>query len=192
MHMINKLFFVSLLPVTLSFPLLQSAQAATSSTTAFTATIVGGACDISAPPTVSVNSGTAIASEDIAAGTGPEAPFNLTLSGCKGYGLVPSITLEGDVTDTSGMPLFLSNTSTTKGYGILLTTAGNTNFKMNDNLAANMKITAENKTWATTMASSLDGTIPVIASVSCGNCAADADIQGGELKASVSFKFEYN
>lgn len=192
MHLIKKLFFVFSLPGALVFTLLQSAQAATSATTAFTATIVGGACNISAPPTVSVNSGAVIASEDIAAGTGPEAPFNLTLSGCKGYGLVPSITLEGDVSNTSGKPLFLSNTSTTKGYGILLTTKGNTNFKMSDNLAADMKITAENKTWATTMASSLNGTIPVIASVSCGDCAADADIQGGELKATVAFKFEYN
>lgn len=189
---IRKSVFIFLLPV-LTGTAVHSAVAATSASTEFKATIVGGACDISAPATVSVNSGAVIPSEDIIAGNSPEESFDLTLSGCKGYGLTPVITLEGDVDGTSGIPLFLTNTSSTKGYGILLTFAGNSNFKANTNLAADLKLTAAaNKTWSTTMASVLNGKIPLKAAVSCGSCAADADIQGGELKANVTFKFAYN
>lgn len=191
MSSIRKSVFIFLLTV-LAGTTTHSAVAATSASTEFKATIVGGACDISVPATVSVNKGAVIPSEDIIAGNSPEESFDLTLSGCKGYGLTPVITLEGDVDNTSGMPLFLTNTSSTKGYGILLAFAGNSNFKASTNLAADLKLSAADKTWSTTMTSVLNGKIPLKASVSCGNCAADADIQGGELKANVTFKFAYN
>lgn len=192
MLLIRKPVFAFLLPVMMSMTAANSAVAATSASTEFKATIVGGTCDITVPATVSVNKGAVIPSEDIIAGNSPVEPFNLKLAGCKGYGLTPEITLEGDVDNTSGMPLFLTNTSSTKGYGILLTFAGNSNFKASTNLAADLKLAAANKTWSTTMASVLNGNIPLKAAVSCGNCAADADIQGGELKANVTFKFAYN
>lgn len=192
MLFIRKPVFVFLLPVMMSMTAANGAVAATSASTEFKATIVGGACDITVPTTVSVNKGAVIPSEDIIAGNSPAEPFNLRLAGCKGYGLTPEITLEGDVDNTSGMPLFLTNTSSTKGYGILLTFAGNSNFKASTNLAADLKLAAANKTRSTTMASVLNGDIPLNAAVSCGSCAADADIQGGELKANVTFKFAYN
>ena len=192
MSFIRKPVFAFLLPVVISVTATNCAVAATSASTEFKATIVGGACDISAPATVSVNKGAVIQSEDIIAGNSPEESFDLTLSGCKGYGLTPMITLEGDVDNISGTPLFLTNTSSTKGYGILLTFGGNSNFKANTNLAADLKLSAADKTWSTTGTSVLNGKIPLKAAVSCGNCAADTDIQGGELKANVTFKFAYN
>lgn len=192
MLFIRKSVFSFLLPVMMSMTASNYAIAATSASTEFKATIVGGACDISVPATVSVNKGAVIPSEDIILGNSPVESFDLTLSGCKGYGLTPVITLEGDVDKTFGKPLFLTNTSSTKGYGILLTFDGNSNFKASTNLAADLKLSAVDKTWSTTNISVLNGTIPLKAAVSCGNCATDADIQGGELKANVTFNFEYN
>lgn len=191
MLFIRKPIFVFLLPV-ISLTAANCAVAATSASTEFTATIVGGTCDITVPATVSINKGAVLPSEDIIAGNSPVESFDLKLAGCKGYGLTPEITLEGDVDNASGMPLFLTNTSSTKGYGILLAFDGNSNFKASTNLAADLKLAAASKTWSTTMASVLNGNIPLKAAVSCGSCAADADIQGGELKANVTFKFAYN
>ncbi|HEY3983373.1 fimbrial protein [Cedecea sp.] len=192
MQYIRKSIHTFLLPATLSIVLTNTSQAATSASTEFKATVVGGTCDISAPATVSINKGAVIPSEDIIAGNSPVEKFNIKLSGCKGYGLTPSISLEGNVVDISGTKLFLTNTSTTKGYGILLTFDGDANFKANNNLASNMKLTATNKIWSTTMASTLNGDIPLKAAVSCGSCSTDADIQGGELQTNVTFNFVYN
>ncbi|MEM7863060.1 fimbrial-like protein [Morganella morganii] len=192
MSFIVKLAFSLFIPAMIFIISIQKAQAATSASTEFKATIVGGSCDISAPATVPINKGVVIPSEDIIGGNSPVEVFELTLSNCKGYGLTPVITLEGDVDSTSGIPLFLANTSSTKGFGILVTFDGNSNFKENKNLAKDKKITASNKAWSTTIASVLNGTIPLNASVSCGNCATEAEIQGGELKANITFNFSYN
>ncbi|EBW1331273.1 fimbrial-like protein, partial [Salmonella enterica subsp. enterica serovar Enteritidis] len=118
--------------------------------------------------------------------------FDLTILGCKGYGLTPSITLEGDTDSASGEALFVSPGSTSTGYGILLSTAGNTNFEGSDNLATDKKITAlTTKEWNKTFASTLNGTIPLKATVSCGTCTAN-NLQGGELTASLTFNFFYH
>lgn len=190
---IKKMLHLALIPMTLSlFIMGQLAFAADTARTEFKAIIVGGACDITVKSTVIINNGDPIPSEDISMGNSSEEDFNLILAGCNGYGLTPSITLEGDVVNDSGKELFVSTTSTTKGYGILLSTLGNLNFKANDNLAANKQISAQDKAWDSTMASTLNGTIPLKASVSCGDCIAGPELQGGELAATVTFKFIYN
>nr|WP_314266662.1 fimbrial protein [uncultured Moellerella sp.] len=190
---IKKMLHLALIPMILSlFIMGQLAFAADTATTEFKATIVGGTCDITVPSTVIINNGDPIPSEDISMGNSNEEDFNLILAGCNGYGLTPSITLEGDVVNDSGKDLFVSTTSTTKGYGILLSTLGNLNFKANENLATNKQISAQDKAWDSTMASTLNGTIPLKASVSCGDCIAGPELQGGELAATVTFKFIYN
>ncbi|MGG4610033.1 fimbrial protein [Providencia sp. Me31A] len=192
MSLFRKITFAFGLPIMMSIATTNSAMAAANNFTEFRAKIVGGSCDISAPPTVSVNKGATIQSDLIIAGNSPVEPLELTISGCKGYGLTPVITLEGNVDRATGKPLFLAPSSSTKGYGILLTFDGNDNFKASTNLAEDMKLTAADKPWSTTMASELNGKVTLNTAVSCGNCAAIADIQGGELKANVTFKFAYN
>ncbi|MGY2798982.1 type 1 fimbria pilin [Ewingella americana] len=192
MQFLKKSIYSYLLPMIFSITVANTSLAATSASTEFKATVVGGSCDITAPATVSINKGAVISSEDIIAGRSPVEGFNLTLSGCKGYGLTPAIALEGKVEDISGTKLFIANTSTTKGYGVLLTFDGNTNFKPNNNLAANKKLTSTDKNWSNTMASTLNGDILLKAAVSCGSCKVDSDIQGGELQTNVTFDFVYN
>ena len=169
----------------------QSAMAATSAKTTFNASIVGGGCQITAPPTVAIHNGDLIPAEDITTTSDISETFDLTILGCKGYGLTPSITIEGDTDNTSGKDLFVGTGSTSTGYGILLSTAGNTNFDSSENLATDKKITAKTKEWNKTSASTLNGTLPLKAMVSCGDCTAN-DLQGGELTASVTFNFFYN
>ncbi|VEB63010.1 P pilus assembly protein, pilin FimA [Providencia rustigianii] len=156
------------------------------------ASIVGGGCQITAPSTVSIRNGDLIPAEEITTTSDISEPFDITILGCKGYGLTPSITIEGDSDSTSGKDLFVSTGSTSTGYGILLSTEGNTNFTANDNLATDKKITAlATKEWSKTFANTLDGKIPLKAAVSCGTCTAN-DLQGGELTASLTFNFFYN
>lgn len=170
----------------------QSAMAATSATTKISASIVGGGCQITAPATVAIRNGDLIPAEDITTTSDISETFDLTILGCKGYGLTPSITIEGDTDSVSGEALFVSTGTTSTGYGILLSTDGNGNFNKSDNLATDKKITALATTeWSKTFASTLDGTIPLKATVSCGNCTAN-NLQGGELTASVTFNFFYN
>jgi type 1 fimbria pilin len=169
----------------------QSAIAATTATTKISASIVGGGCQITAPSSVAIRNGDLIPAEDITTSDISET-FDLTILGCKGYGLTPSITIEGDTDSASGEDLFVSTGSTSTGYGILLSTAGNTNFEGSDNLATDKKITAQTTTeWDKTFANTLDGTIPLKATVSCGGCTA-SNLQGGELTASLTFNFFYN
>ncbi|HHR5902732.1 TPA: fimbrial protein, partial [Providencia alcalifaciens] len=80
----------------------QSAMAATSAKTIFNASIVGGGCQITAPPTVAIHNGELIPAEDITTTSDISETFDLTILGCKGYGLTPSITVEGDTDNASG------------------------------------------------------------------------------------------
>lgn len=164
--------------------------AATTASTNITANIVGGSCDIAAPATVAIMNGDPIPAENITTSSTISGDFDLTLSGCQGFGLTPAITIEGDVEDESGTDLFVSSSSTSLGYGILLSTAGNTNFQPSTNLATSKNITAVTKSWGTTVASSLNGTLPLKATVSCGTCTSTS-LQGGTLNASLTFEFLY-
>lgn len=169
----------------------QSAIAATTATTKISAAIVGGGCQITAPSSVSIRNGELIPAEEITTTSDISETFDLTILGCKGYGLTPSITVEGDSDGASGENLFVSTGSTSTGYGILLSTDGSSNFSPSDNLATDKKITAQTKEWDKTYAATLNGKIPLKATVSCGTCTAN-DLQGGELTASLTFNFFYN
>lgn len=170
----------------------QSAMAATTATTKISASIVGGGCQITVKPNVAIRDGDLIPAEDITSESDISETFDLTILGCKGYGLTPSITIEGDTDSTSGKDLFVSPNSSSTGYGILLSTEGSSNFNQSDNLATDKKITAQTTTeWDKTFANTLDGTIPLKATVSCGDCTA-SNLQGGELTASLTFNFFYN
>ncbi|WP_430247759.1 fimbrial-like protein [Providencia sp. PAZ2] len=193
MTLTQKSLYSLLIPTALyAASLGQSAIAATSATTKISASIVGGGCQITAPSTVSIRNGDLIPAEEITTTSDISETFDLTILGCKGYGLTPSITIEGETANASGEDLFVSTSSTSTGYGILLSTDGNSNFNQSDNLATNKEITALVTTeWNKTFASTLDGTIPLKATVSCGTCAAN-NLQGGELTASLTFNFIYH
>lgn len=192
MTLTKKSFYLLLIPtVFCATGLGQSAMAAITATTKISASIVGGSCQITAPSTVKIHNGGLIPAEDITTNSDISETFDLTIEDCKGYGLTPSITIQGDTDDASGEQLFVSTGSTSTGYGILLSTAGNANFNRNDNLVKDKTITAQNKAWNKTFASTLNGTIPLKATVSCGSCIANK-LQGGELTASVTFTFFYN
>ncbi|EMI5489922.1 type 1 fimbrial protein [Providencia stuartii] len=166
----------------------QGAFADTTAKTTISAHIVGGSCDISVPATVAFGE---IQAADITSTSDISKPFDLTLTGCNGYGLTPSITVSGNVDQTSGADLFVTTAATTSnGYSILLSTEGNTNFDKNDNLATNKVIKALGNDWNTKMAETLNGTIPLKAVVSCGDCVANT-LQGGELSAAITFNFAY-
>ncbi|HEM8878573.1 TPA: fimbrial-like protein [Providencia stuartii] len=163
------------------------AIAAQTTTTTITASIVGGACDISVPPSVPFGEVQAV---DIINENGISEMFDIKLDACNGYGLTPSIKVTGDIDSSSGEDLFITPTSTSQGYGVLLSTAGNTYFAQNDNLAKNDTISAKGNDWNTKFASVLDGTIPMKATLSCGEC-VDTKLKGGALNASITFSFLY-
>ncbi|HAT1515436.1 TPA: fimbrial protein [Morganella morganii] len=169
-------------------------QAATSASTEFTATIAyEGACAITTSTGVVIfNNGDAVLPSQI---EGHEAAaqqtFELTLSDCHGFGVTPKITLAGLSNTDTGMALYLDTAaSTTTGYGILLATDGNDNFASNTNLAAN-KVISVNSKWNTqTDLTTLNGSIPLTATLSCGKC-SQARI-GGDLVANITFEFQYD
>ncbi|WP_226890339.1 hypothetical protein [Providencia alcalifaciens] len=88
---------------------------------------------------MAIHNGDLIPAEDITTTSDISETFDLTILGCKGYGLTPSITVEGDTNNASGKDLFVGTGSTSTGYGILLSTDGNSNFNKSDNLATDKK-----------------------------------------------------
>ena len=152
-----------------------------------------GACDISVPATVIFNNGDDILPSQIEAGnTAAKKTFDLTLANCQGVGVTPKIIVAGTSTTDYGEGLFLDTVgSTSVGYGILLQTDGNAAFKKNLNLAASKKISAIDGWNTGTSLTTINGIIPMTAVLSCGNCTTDGRI-GGELKANVTFDFQYD
>ncbi len=189
----KKLLYSLLIPTILYVAgLWQFAMAASTATTEIRAIIVGGGCQITVKPNVDIRNGALIPAGDITENSDISETFDLSLKDCKGYGLTPSITIEGETASISEKELFVNSNSTSKGYGILLSTEGNDNFNKSDDLVKDKKITAlTTKVWSETFASTLDGTIPLKATVSCGKCNAN-NLQGGELIASLTFNFVYN
>lgn len=159
----------------------------------FTAIFVGGSCEISAPANVVFNNGNAISPVDIEQKTvATNESFNLTLSNCAGWGLTPAIKVSGSKTSDFGESLFRNagGPVDANGYGVLLQTAGNKTFNSNLNLAANGIILAKND-WSTeSQLSSIDTTIPIVASLRCGDCNYPGR-QDGEFRATVTFDFVY-
>ncbi|HHR6130779.1 TPA: fimbrial protein [Providencia alcalifaciens] len=152
-----------------------------------------GACEISFPNEVIFNHGEPILPSAIEAQlpVTTEA-FNLTLTKCQGFGLTPKITLVGESTTAYGDAMFLDPVgSTATGYGILLKFQGNEYFQQNDDLAANKEILAIENWDIKTPLSLLNGTLPIKAILSCGNCNKEERV-GGDLKANVTFDFQYD
>ncbi len=158
----------------------------------FSAVFVGGGCDISTSDAeIIFGGGDPIMPSDIISSP-PQASFNLTLSSCSGYGLTPKINVAGESTTLFGPALFRSSAdSASDGYGILLATAGNESFSENTNLAASKVITAKSWDTGTTLSSStLDTTLPVTATLTCGDCTYSR--RSGDLIATVTFDFVYD
>lgn len=158
----------------------------------FTANIAyEGACDIDVNPVVFNNAEPILPSQIEAKDPVTKQPFDLTLSGCKGIGLTPKITISGSSNTDLGEALFLDAVdSTAVGYGILLETNGNTAFQENLNLAANKEIIAVEDWDKYTKLDSINGKLPMMATLTCGDCSVEERI-GGELKANVTFNFKY-
>lgn len=163
-----------------------------SSTFNFTATFVGGSCEISAPGSIQFNSDTALLSSEIEQQVAATTErFDLTLTKCAGWGLTPAIKVSGKTTTDFGSALFRDalGERDSNGYGVLLKTAGNASFDLNNNLAANGVIPAKN--WsANNQLNAIDTTLPMVATLTCGDCNY-AGRQGGEFKATVTFDFVY-
>lgn len=157
----------------------------------FVATFYGGGCDITAPATVTFNQGI-VAQADIP-GEQQRSDVMLNLSNCQGYFMKPNITITGETQSINGKTLFANNNSTTTGYGILLTTAGNTQFSANGDIATNKVITT--KTWPETgsdSVGSLNGDLLLNAILSCGSCLPASNLRGGVLTSNLTFTFMYN
>lgn len=157
----------------------------------FTATFYGGGCDITAPATVTFNQGI-VPQADIP-GEQQRSDVMLNLSNCQGYFMTPSITITGETQPINGKTLFVNSSSTTTGYGILLTTAGNTAFSTNSNLASDKVITT--KTWpvnGSDSVASLNGDLLLNAILSCGSCLPATSLRGGVLTSNLTFTFMYN
>lgn len=179
---------------TMLFLSLSAAQAGSNSQVInFNATFYGGSCEVTAPPELPFADGAPVADDSIP-GDKRFRQFNVTLSGCKGYFMAPKLSVSGyTITGSGGTLLFADAESTTKGYGIRLATDGNTRFEANSNTAANGLIKAKN--WPAAgndTVATLDGPLEFKGYLSCGTCTPASGLQGGKLKATVTFAFLYD
>lgn len=179
---------------TMLFLSLSAAQAGSNSQVInFNATFYGGSCEVTAPPELPFADGAPVADDSIP-GDKRFRQFNVTLSGCKGYFMAPKLSVSGNtITGSGGTLLFADAASTTKGYGIRLATDGNTRFEANSNTAANGLIKAKN--WPAAgndTVATLDGPLEFKGYLSCGTCTPASGLQGGKLKATVTFAFLYD
>lgn len=162
-----------------------------SGTINFSATFVGGSCEVDVPALVEFNGGNALLSAIIEK-TPPTENFELKLDNCSGWGGTPSIKVRGDSTNNFGDELFRDNSLGNKdsnGYGVLLKTTGNTVFAANTNIAKNKLISA--KSWvATTQLNTIANVLPMTATLSCSDCNY-LGRQGGKFNATVTFDFIY-
>lgn len=168
------------------------AATASSGTTNFTVTFGGGTCAMSASVSEIIFGGGELIAPSEIVNNPPQANFQLSLSQCSGLGLTPKIKISGQSTTLFGPALFRSPVpeSASDGYGILLSTSGNTSFNANQNLAETKLITAKN--WSSNnQLSDIDASIPLTATLTCGNCNYSGR-RSGDLIASVTFDFVYD
>lgn len=152
----------------------------------FSATLVGGSCQISANQT-SFTFPLVSSSTVIAAGTDGIDPqlFSISFSGCDGWG-APKVQIKGN-TFTSGIPLFRNESAASdysKGYGVRLIQQGKTAAIGNmDKVVAGVPDQEF---------SSLNGQeLNFEARLSCGNCTPGPSLSGGNMNATVTFQFIY-
>ncbi|WP_369308789.1 fimbrial-like protein [Providencia rettgeri] len=192
--MIRKFSFFSVI-VGLLFPVGELQAGSTSTTLSFSAFFYGGSCDVKVPSTITYNNGAPLP-DDAIPNNKQNSQFTLTLSGCQGYFLTPRIAVQGNTfTADNNEQLYADASSTTKGYGIRLSTPGNAVFNANDNTAklGNEVITI--KTWpsaGTSDVARLNSALNFNAVLACGTCTASDNLQNGELTATVTFSFLYD
>lgn len=164
----------------------------------FQAVYTSATCSISVPSSVAFNQGeyeagipsTAIQGENI------QQSFNISFTECKDTSAtpgMPKITVTGNVVTLNGMKLFSDNTGAegqATGYGVRLSSPGNTLFNSANNLADNNIISA---TQGTTVVSLNNQQLPVKAVLSCGsdNCSDITPRNGGTFTANVIFRLSY-
>ncbi len=182
--------------VGLLFPIgeVQAAESA-STTVSFSAFFYGGSCEVTVPPTVTYNNGAPLLDTTIP-NNQPSSQFPLKLSGCKGYFLTPRIVVKGNTFMADNQEqLYADTTSTTRGYGIKLSTLGNTIFNANDNTAKPGNEVITIKTWTsdgTSDVERLNSTLDFNAVLACGTCTEGDNLQNGELIATITFSFLYD
>ncbi len=170
------------------FALTTSVYAGSSSTTVnFSATLVGGSCQISVDrPSITfspLSSSTVIA----AGGDGIDPQlFSMTFSDCSGWGLTPKVQIKGN-TFTSGIPLFRNDNAASdysQGYGVKLVQQGQ--------MAAIANMDKLIVGTADQQLNTLNGqTLNFEARLSCGNCTAGPSLKGGNMNATVTLQFIY-
>ncbi|WP_127959445.1 fimbrial protein [Serratia microhaemolytica] len=182
--------FLSAIAAGLLLSVTHNVQAAGSSsaTVNFSATLVGGTCNVTVDrvtiPFDSVSSSVIIAAGQT--GIDPQL-LTLSFSDCAGSGgLIPKIQVSG-TTITAGIPLFRNNNAASdysQGYGIRLVQQGqNTAINHLDKLAL----------------ADINEPISVLESrpltfearLSCGSCTPGPGLTGGNLNATVTFQFVY-
>jgi len=190
----SLLYFINgLLVSSVSFPVLSNQL-----TVNFQAVYTAATCSITAPPSISFNQGdyeagipsTAIEGENI------QQVFNISFTDCQDTSATPGapkITVSGNITTLNGMKLFSDNTGSegqAVGYGIKLSSSGNSLFNSASNLADNPVISA---TQGTTVVSLNNQQLPVKAVLSCGadSCGEISPRHGGTLTARVIFRLSY-
>lgn len=157
----------------------------------FSATFVGGSCEVTTTRSqIIFNGGEAILPSDIRSSP-PEEEFDLILTNCNGFGLRPLISIDGESTVLYGPALFRDSTSmtTSDGYGILLSTVGNHTFSLNGNLAENKMLYSKDSSMISL--NSIDSLIPITAKLTCGNCDYRYH-KAGDLTSTVTFNFIYD
>lgn len=161
----------------------------------FTATFYGGSCDVVTPNQVTYNNGDPV-SNDTIPNNEQNSAFTLTLSNCTGYFMAPKISVTGDtIKANNNEELYADASSTTKGYGVRLSTPGNSVFNANTNTArlGNNLITAKNWPVAgSDNVATLNRPLTFNAVLACGTCVGGANLHGGNLAATVTFTFLYN
>lgn len=163
----------------------------------FQALYTAPTCTIGAPASVSFNQGqyisgipaTAIQADNI------QNNFELSFTDCSSPSLpaVPKITVSGNTITANGIKLFSDNTDAdgeTIGYGVKLSTPGNTLFSGISNLAESGIITATSGTLVSTLNNQK---LPIKAVLTCGtdNCSSSASNRGGSFTANVIFRLSY-
>lgn len=171
----------------------------TSGTLNFTAEFIGGGCDISVPATIQFNDGNPLLSSDLEAATEAGTPktsasFNITLSKCAGWGLIPKINVTGEKTTAFGSTLFRAASALgpldSDGYGVYLRTEGNSSFKQNVNLGHRGAILPADNWLKSNELKNIDTSIPLFAVLRCGDCLYQ-ERHGGRFIATVMFEFLY-
>ncbi|MCS3429512.1 hypothetical protein [Klebsiella sp. BIGb0407] len=183
----------SLLLGSFSFPVLSNQL-----TVNFQAIYTAATCSITVPPSISFNQGNYEAGipSNAIEGENIQQTFNISFTDCQDTSAtpgVPKITVSGNTTTLNGVKLFSDNIGTegqAVGYGVKLSSPGNSLFNNATNLAENNIVSA---TQGTTVVSLNNQQLPVTAVLSCGSdtCGDITPRNGGTLTARVIFRLSY-